>query len=101
MISPLRLIKSRSGSPQVLVLSRVPQQPGVARVRGGAWRHAVVPISPSYRASTRLSPPLIIGVTGLATGTALAICPPLLTVLLATCASLLTPLHPLRLRLGN
>jgi hypothetical protein len=44
---------------------------------------------------------LIVGVTGLATGATgasgaplLPICPPRLTVLLATCASLLTPFHP-------
>ena len=69
-------------------------------------RNSVVPtIVPNCSASTRLSPLLIIGATGLATGAAgaplLAICPPILTVLLATCASLLTPLHPLRLRLGT
>jgi hypothetical protein len=46
----------------------------------------------------RLSPLLIIAVTGLATGATGA---PLLTVLLATCASLMTPLHPFRLRLGT
>jgi hypothetical protein len=79
-----------------------PRGPGHAPGHGGSLAARRRPNeSPSYRASTRLSPLLIIGVTGLATGAALAICPPLLTVLLATCASLPTPLHPLRLRLGS